>query len=97
MKYTEKLHAYRLKLMLKRDNICDCCPAAEGFRNDRQPTYNWTGYDACEICDSFILRAKDIAVPSNTDGFCPCFMYENPTEMTLLALERYYKEMEDSC
>ena len=85
--YTEKLHAHRLKVMLKREDLCGCCPKAknfeigtsiwEGARGLMLHYFN-TSTGACKVCKDFV----------NTFD-CPCFELgrEGAIKQTWLALE----------
>ena len=66
-RYTEKVHAYRVRVMLKRTDSCYCCPAARGFstHKDAMPGELWSDEHSypCRICQNFV---------GITHG-CPCF------------------------
>jgi hypothetical protein len=51
--YTEKVHAHRLELMLKRKDLCSCCPAAKGFSGQELSINLWSNWP-CRICRSFV-------------------------------------------
>ena len=81
MKYTLKLHRHRLRLMLKRDNVCGLCPGRKGFNG-----YDclWIGDEEgcmgpCIICRDFV----------GTKNRCPCHALgeEEALKRTLLKLE----------
>ena len=54
MRYTEKLHAYRLSLMLKKygDDLCGCCPASIGFSIEN--SFMDADGIVCRICQKFV-------------------------------------------
>ncbi|MBU2346554.1 MAG: hypothetical protein KJ888_20380 [Gammaproteobacteria bacterium] len=82
MKYTLKLHKYRLRIMLKkpRPQISSLCPAMKGFE-----VFSFSGWigdlpgssgepsGPCKICQEFI----------GIKGICPCVQLG-----TELAIER---------
>ena len=90
MKYTLKLHKHRLRLMLKRDNICELCPGRKGFNgqidawigDERGRIRAWK-YDTvkgpCIICQDFV----------GIKNQCPCLALGEKEAMkrTLLKLE----------
>ena len=95
MKYTLKLHKHRLRLMLKRDNICELCPGRKGFngqidvwigdergRIGRIYLRAWrcdTAKGPCIICQDFV----------GVENQCPCTLLgkEEALKRTLLKLE----------
>ena len=87
VRYTEKLHAYRLKLMLKRKDPCGLCPKMRGFVFLRRswdietlyPGSKFRRTGSCEVCQDF-LEVYD----------CPCFALgkEEAIKQTWLALEK---------
>ena len=84
--YTTKLHAYRLSLMLKRDEPYGCCPAAPKFNGSLGATELWEGIP-CEICTSFIgLKGLN----------CPCIQLKRNEDKAIAqshkALREYYKK-----
>ena len=88
--YTEKLHAHRLKVMLKREDPCNYCPKAKNFEIGTSiwegardllyeiPHYFSSPTGACKVCQEFV----------NTFD-CPCFELgrEGAIKQTWLALE----------
>lgn len=95
-KYTKKLHAYRVSLMLKKIkakeiSISACCPAAEGFlyANDRicgDPEDRFQE-SLCKVCLEFV------GVTFTNPHSCPCCIFgpEKALVRTKKALKEYYK------
>lgn len=95
MKYTKKLHAYRLKLLLKRKDISLYCPANSLAPDKNDGTFTgmpWgmgdDNYSVCDICHDFIcLKRKTL----NEFG-CPCHVLgeKKARELAEKALAKYY-------
>ena len=86
-KYTVSIHVQRLKMMLKKDNPCQCCPAAwrlnSGF--SAGDLWNSKASEVCTICREF--------VGLNGNGLCPCFVLKKETiPITLKAIKEYDNE-----
>lgn len=82
MRYTAKLHAYRLGLMIKRENPCDwTCPKATQFYHSKRHKKYPKKY--CDICKGFVGGRI------NTDD-CPCTEF-GKTE----AIRRSYEALAD--
>lgn len=74
-KYTEAIHVHRLKLMLKRDNLGNHCPAARKFYGGGSYGEMWatekSDPDAvrpCRICLSFV------GLHEERSYLCPCII-----------------------
>lgn len=81
--YTEKLHAYRLLQMLKRDDPCGYCPAARDFDANKPATLWRNGIHTCEICQ----RLLDLKIKHFTSERCPCNRLREPIRLTFQKLE----------
>jgi len=84
-KYTEKIHAGRLLGMLKKKNLCVCCPASKRYNATVYPYWSWNS-EVCKICMKFVN------VPNYNDyanSKCPCrnFGEHEAIKRTWLALE----------
>jgi hypothetical protein len=80
-KYTEAIHAKRLMAILEEDDVCACCPAADGYLCFKSPHTLWLKKtDPCRICAEFIGK---------TSCRCPCFILgkEKAIELTIQALK----------
>lgn len=87
--YTEKLHAHRMKLMLRRKDPCGLCPKMKDFEIGfgRLLTTGVTlwegdrsmGTGSCKVCQEFVGITRN----------CPCFALgkERAIKRTWLALE----------
>ncbi|HEA65423.1 hypothetical protein LCGC14_2079760 [marine sediment metagenome] len=84
-RYTEAIHAQRVKKMLEKKEPCKgTCPAKKryGFSKDFITGHRWDATPpACSICRGFVGH--------NDDVFCPCpgFGPEEAIRRTWLALE----------
>ena len=79
-KYTRKIHIQRLREMLKKEELCKCCPATEDFRGSGISGDLWSSeVHPCAICREFV------GLPSP----CPCFALgkEGAIRKTIEALE----------
>ena len=88
--YTTKLHAYRLSLMLKRDEPCGCCPSAPKLNGSNRSDEPWKGHpNPCHICKRFV-GITDLSCQ------CPCFLLgkDKAIERSHKALREYYKKGE---
>jgi len=89
--YTTKYHAYRLSLMLRRENPCNCCPASKGFSCETPCLILilWSSSsDPCKICRTFI------GLDPNPDSgpYCPCRVLgkKEALRRTRKALKKFY-------
>jgi len=87
--YTKRLHAYRLSLMLKKDNPQEHCPAAKRFVTNKNIKSLWSSTNhPCRICAEFVdiplrliransfFRPFDAVYPNGLLGSCcPCYYY----------------------
>jgi len=105
--YTPRLHAYRLSLMLRREDPCGCCPAAQGFSLDNDPKLPWSSTNhPCEVCAGFLgiplkitgygrfLTIRAIR-PSGRECLpCPCHYFGRALalEKTKERLREFYQE-----
>lgn len=97
VRYTTKLHVYRLKLMLKKeDELTELCPAARRFNACNSP---YTLYkddtdcrSPCNICGEFI------GLNTVMDKTCPCHVYGKELAYTLThrLIQEYEKETKDA-
>jgi len=91
-KYTEAIHARRLLQMLKKTELCDCCPARKGFILHHTTKYidlyrdeagkHYHESPICTICRNFI------SIP--LESTCPCYYFQDANEaieQTLKALK----------
>jgi len=81
LKYTPKLHRYRLGLMLNRADACTCCPILKGFVTaerpltiirccDNSPSSDISENDnCCRICLDFIQFPHVLGLRAPR---CPC-------------------------
>ena len=76
--YTIKLHAHRLSLVLKRNDLCHKCPARKRYQE-----YVKYKNDPCKVCREFIHLCED---------GCPCGNYgeELARKKSKEALKEYY-------
>ena len=91
MKYTEKIHAEGLLIILSEPHPCGCCPSGEMRLHIKGHKRMWDGEVAyetqpqCDVCWGFIERKQ------NEDGwgFCPCYNGQSAraNKLTWLALE----------
>ncbi len=83
VKYTKKLHAHRLEVMLTKQGSCNLCPRNKSF-DPREYKDEWitSAQECCIICQKFV---------GITYG-CPCSMLgrEEAIETTMRALKDYY-------
>jgi len=78
--YTERMHAYRLRLMLEKDDPCGKCPAARGFGSNLRPEEMWEPIPSpCGTC----LKLLDLSPTRD----CPCYELEEPVKASWLKLE----------
>ena len=81
-RYTEKVHAYRVQMMLKRTDIQNHCPATKRFSAHKNaiPGELWSDEypDPCRMCQNFV---------GITYG-CPCYILGEA-----LARQRTYKAL----
>lgn len=56
MRYTKKIHVYRLEQMLNKNNPCFCCPASKKFDSNSEPDDIWDNdkFEICKICNEFV-------------------------------------------
>jgi len=80
--YTKKVHIHRLRLMLKRDDPCGCCPAAKMFNAEGYPNILWKDYpNICNVCRSFI-GLHPITVPdANYDWAMPQEWFDEASDL----------------
>jgi len=69
MRYTEKLHAHRLKLMLEKENSCGHCPARLEFDFGSPFIYGFSRNAIC-ISDVCIVCKEFVGIQDEPD--CPC-------------------------
>ena len=88
MRYTKKLHAYRLSRMLEHPEPCMCCPASKGFDETESAIAMWDNkYEICTICWEFLGEEENIL-------YCPCHVYNiaEVINLTLKKLKEFYKK-----
>lgn len=86
--YTKAIHAYRLKLMLKRDDLEKCCPPAKGFSSHSDCQELWSDkIYPCVVCLDFV------GANPNYSRHCPCmdFGCEEARKRSEKAIKQYYK------
>ena len=89
--YTKKVHIHRLRLMLKRDDPCGCCPAAKMFNAEGYPNILWKDYpNICNVCRSFIGLHPVTKCDMYSIKKCPCNALgpEEALKQTILALKK---------
>lgn len=89
MQYTKKVHAYRLKQMMKREKIRSSCPAARNFdcHSDCDDLWSTCTKEICRICREFVGLNKNV-------NNCPCFVFgENEAiKLSNEALNKFYNK-----
>ncbi len=98
--YTEKIHAERVKKMLKKKGSCGRCPAGRNYSfkieaikgywiQSQEVRFSWDGRarfpEICKICTNFI----GLKPMSRGGECCPCLRLgkRNAIERTIFALE----------
>ncbi len=87
MAYSEKMHARRLIQMLKRDDVCELCPASRSFAVSNDYVQGLKEDDVCTACRGFLGLKKS---RTKDDYYaCPCYALgkKRAIERTWIALE----------
>ncbi len=91
-RYTENIHAHRLRTMLRREQSSILCPASKEFNPGGPPQELWLGDhgDACTVCRAFVGLYSTSAARSGYK--CPCLALgdELAIKKTKKALRRHY-------
>lgn len=74
MKYTEEVHAKRLKECILK-GLTDFCPPARDFSPNNSIGELWEDCDPCEVCLAFVKGKEHYLY-----GGCPCNRLKNPIE-----------------
>ncbi len=90
-KYTENIHAHRVRTMLRREQNSILCPASKEFNPGGPPQELWLGDhgEACKICRAFVgLYSRG---PKRSYK-CPCLALggEDAIKKTEKVLRRHY-------
>jgi hypothetical protein len=94
MRYTRKLHAYRLELMLTSGNPCkpeQRCPASKGWVCHPTDTMwlqkHCQSSHPCRICIEFVGGTYEFLKRK-----CPCMFLDNPVKDSLEAIRKFRKK-----
>ena len=68
VKYTKKMHAHRLSLMLLRKDPCSKCPRNIDFSVYKRANWVSPEYESCRICRVFVGIGSPVGCPCNSLG-----------------------------